>query len=127
MWEYKFVFKDDRLAGSFFHMIKAMKNFAGYQCCVEKKVTNDDVYFDTSELKLELQGMTCRARKCEQKDECTLTLKREALGPNREATFQKTDLATFSRDQFDNVRKGNFPENIRTYCGSSQEETNWNG
>ncbi len=126
MWEYKFVFKDDRVAGSFFDMLREMNNVAGFRCNLDTEARYEDIYYDTPDLALDRQGMTCRARRYEAADEYSLTLKREALGPNREAVFHKTDIATLSGDHFAPPHRADLPGEhrnvLRLFAGGKNLE-----
>lgn len=68
MWEYKFVFKDDRIAEPTFEVIGKMTDFAGYDCRFSKLVENEDYYFDTNDLRLDSLGMVCRLRQTKEED-----------------------------------------------------------
>ncbi|MBT6338746.1 MAG: CYTH domain-containing protein [Desulfobacula sp.] len=98
-WEYKFVFKNDQMAGDLFLILTRLKNFAGYQCYLEKTEKYSDLYYDTADLNLEAQGVVCRKRKNENNPDSYLTLKRQSIGPNKEVIYLKTEPVRVEPDR----------------------------
>lgn len=113
MWEYKFVFRDDKTAGSIFNMIFEMKNIAGYGCQRVSDIVNTDYYFDSSGLDLESMGIVCRIRQTTGKKDYQLTLKRQVLGPNRETVYSQADLFSIKDSSLEDILQGNFPERMK--------------
>lgn len=114
-WEYKFVFKDDRMTKAFFDLIQGQDKLADYECRLKEKKTNLDYYFDSPDLKLESQGMVCRARRIENKDEYELVLKRQGLGPNREVVYPQTDPVRLNSRELKELHPGNLPQDWESH------------
>lgn len=113
-WEYKFVFRDNRIAPDMFQLLAGIKELAGYQCGFEKRNTtsNKDHYFDSPDLRLESQGMVLRARQMAGSKSYNLVLKRQGIGPNREVIYPQTEPISLGEGGISGLLKGRFPQNI---------------
>lgn len=118
-WEYKFVFRDNRIAPDMFDLIAGMKELAGYRCRFEGRntTTNRDHYFDSPDLSLESQGMVLRARQTAKSKSYNLVLKRQGIGPNREVIYPQTEPIPLGIDGLSDLLKGEFPRNIESILG----------
>ncbi|MBN2032696.1 MAG: nucleoside hydrolase [Deltaproteobacteria bacterium] len=111
-WEYKFVFRDNRMAEGFFDLIAAQKEICGYRCSSKGEEENLDHYFDSPDLTLESQGIVCRVRQNKKNDPCSLAVKRQALGPNQEIIYPQTDPLPLGAGDFSGISKGEFPSSV---------------
>ena len=113
-WEYKFVFKDNRMAESLFDMICGLNDLAGYGSCYKRDagVRNLDHYFDSPDLLLESRGMVCRVRQTGEDQAYNLVIKQQALGPNGEVVYTQTEPVTLGADGFAQIKNGVFPPNV---------------
>jgi hypothetical protein len=113
-WEYKFVFRENRMAQGMFDLISGLKEFAGYsgRFKSEEKILNRDYYFDSPDLTLESQGMVCRVRQSQRGKSYALAIKRQALGPNREVIYPQTDPIPLGTGGLGPILNGKFPENV---------------
>lgn len=111
-WEYKFAFKDNRMAEGFFDLIASQKEISGYHCSSKGEEHNLDRYFDSSDLSLESQGMVCRVRQSQRDGPYNLAVKRQAFGPNGEVIYPQTDPIPLKEDNLRSVPKVEFPSDI---------------
>lgn len=111
MWEYKSVFKDDRIAEMIFEAITNLKTLSGYEYSGKQNHTYTDYYFDTHCLSLDTKGIVCRIRH-EKNDRTELYLKRKARGPNNEIIFLKTPAVRLGRKALKRALDGNLPSNF---------------
>ena len=111
-WEYKFVFKNDQMADDLFLILTRLKNFAGYQCYLEKTEKYSDLYYDTENLNLEAQGVVCRKRKNGNDPDFYLTLKRQSMGSNKEVIYLKTEPIRIEPDWNNKTKKEELPDEI---------------
>jgi len=117
-WEFKFTFRDNRMAAGFFNLIIGLRELAGYQCRRDDKarIQYSDYYFDTDDLGLERQGIVLRAR--QQKGLGTrLIMKKQAIGPNRELVYHKTAPFPLGIHGLKGLLDGEFPKQIETIVG----------
>lgn len=112
MWEYKFVFKDDRVAEAIFEAITKMESFAGYGCVLKESIVNNDYYFDTPGLDMETRGMVCRIRRIPGKDRYELSLKKQSLSSNGEVIYLQTKPLRMGNRGFKNALIGKLPKNF---------------
>ncbi len=112
MWEYKFVFKDDRVADAIFGILSKIDCFDGYPCKMKDEIVNTDYYFDSPDLSLESKGMVCRIRQTNNEKRYELALKRQVLGPNREVVYTQTTPMPLGKDTLENALHGHFPDTI---------------
>lgn len=113
-WEYKFVFKDNRMAEGLFEMICGLKDLSGYGSCYkrDKDVRNRDYYFDSPDLQLESRGMVCRVRQTGEGQAYNLVVKQQALGPNGEVVYPQTEPISLGKDGLTQIMNGVFPTNV---------------
>lgn len=109
MWEYKFVFKDDRVAEAMFETIAKMESFAGYRCTLKESVVNNDYYFDTHDLDLEARGMVCRIRRQPGKGHCDICIKKQTLAQNGEVIYLQTHPVRLGNKGFKDAMSGKLP------------------
>ena len=125
-WEYKFVFKDDRMADALLDFMLRLNELGCYTCHFKDELTNLDHYFDSPDLKLESQGMVCRARSTDKTKQCSLVLKRQGMGPNREVIYPQTEPINLGSDSLDALFRAEFPQNVKTmlqvFTGSERLE-----
>lgn len=113
MWEYKFVFRDDRMAEALFDLLGKLDEIAGYGCAKKEQVTYEDHYFDTEDLCLDALGMVCRVRSEDAATGSTLSIKRQSLGPNREPVYLESAPLHLDEAAFQRMREGELPEGYR--------------
>ncbi|MBF0528726.1 MAG: nucleoside hydrolase, partial [Deltaproteobacteria bacterium] len=117
-WEFKFVFKDDRMSESMFGLISGMKEIAGYQTQRQETKTYTDFYFDTPDLSLESKGMVCRVRRDKNDKKQNLLFKRQDLGPNREVIYRQTQPKLIgNREMSRLLETGTLPGEIEAMIG----------
>ena len=125
-WEFKYIFRDDRMASGFFNLISGLEEFAGYRCRLKEKQDYYDYYFDSSDLKLESQAMVCRVRRYDHHQSYNLAIKRQALGPNREVIYHQTEPIQLTNNEFLDLQQGRFPNHLnslfRVLCGNKKLE-----
>lgn len=109
MWEFKFVFRDDRLAEPFFEMLARMPEICGYRCRPQRSVRRVDHYFDTSKLKLDSIGTVLRIRQYGSSRNLEAVVKRQALGRNRETVYHSSGSVGISAKQLSRLQAGELP------------------
>jgi purine nucleosidase len=108
MWEYKFVFRDDRITPALFRMIGKLEEIAGYRCRPTSEVVYNDFYFDSDDLFLDCLGTACRIRSEGTSGKYGLSVKREAVGPDGKVVYIETEPIPIGRNQFRRLLRGNF-------------------
>ena len=113
-WEFKFTFRDNRMAEGFFDLISKLDELAGYQCRyrARDRVNYTDHYFDTNDLGLESQGIVLRARQIKGKG-TSLVFKKQSLGPNQEVVYHRTEPIPIGIKSLEGILKGDLPKEVK--------------
>ncbi|QCQ21107.1 nucleoside hydrolase [Desulfoglaeba alkanexedens] len=112
-WEYKLVFKDDRLAEPTFQMLSRLQTLAGLKCTQEAVETHEEACFDTPDLALDALGLVCFVRNHEGSDKYLLIVEPGCPGCNGNDIHLHKVFCTLDADAYARMTDGRSPQCLR--------------